>query len=159
ARIGHAGHARVQLDAPGVVARGRDVGAGEEVEQGGLAALGQPDEANLHEPIMTRARLSRVEMPAPGVVPPYRPIDLRGAAVALLASLFWGVTPVAIKIGLEDAPPLRLVALRLLVGGAVILVWAAGTGRLRGLRIAPDEWRPLGEVGLLLAVQMGSMNV
>ena len=60
-------------------------------------------------------------MPASGVAPPYRPIDLRGASVALLASIFWGVNPVAIKIGLEDAPPFRLAALRFLVGGTVIL--------------------------------------
>ena len=97
-------------------------------------------------------------MPASGVAPPYRPIDLRGASVALLASIFWGVNPVAIKIGLEDAPPFRLAALRFLVGGTVILVWAASTGRLRGLRMARDEWGPLGGLGLLLAVQMGSMN-
>jgi len=98
-------------------------------------------------------------MPAPGPAPPYRPIDLRGAAVALLASLFWGVNPVAIKAGLEDAPPFRLAALRFLLGGTAIVVWAAWTGRLRGLRVAPDEWRPLGVLGLLLAVQMGTMNV
>jgi drug/metabolite transporter (DMT)-like permease len=98
-------------------------------------------------------------MPASGAAPPYRPIDLRGATVALLASLFWGVNPVAIKAGLEDAPPFRLAELRFLVGGTVILVWAATTGRLRGFRIARDEWRPLGGLGLLLAVQMGTMNV
>ena len=68
------------------------------------------------------------------------------------------MNPVAIKIGLEDAPPFRLAALRFLVGGTVILVWAASTGRLRGLRMARDEWGPLGGLGLLLAVQMGSMN-
>jgi len=98
-------------------------------------------------------------MPASDPAPPYRPIDLRGASVALLASLFWGVNPVAIKAGLEDAPPFRLAALRFLLGGTVIVVWAARTGRLRGFRVAPHEWRPLGVLGLLLAVQMGSMNV
>ncbi len=98
-------------------------------------------------------------MPASGPAPPYRPIDLRGATVALLASIFWGVNPVAIKAGLEDAPPFRLAALRFLVGGTVILAWAASTGRLRGFRIARDEWRPLTGLGLLLAVQMGTMNV
>ena len=98
-------------------------------------------------------------MPASDPAPPYRPIDLRGASVALLASLFWGVNPVAIKAGLEDAPPFRLAALRFLLGSTVIVVWAARTGRLREFRVAPDEWRPLGVLGLLLAVQMGSMNV
>jgi len=98
-------------------------------------------------------------MPAADSPTPYRAIDLRGAGGALLASLFWGVNPVAIKAGLEDAPPFRLAALRFLLGGAVIVVWAARTGRLRGFRVAPDEWRPLGVLGLLLALQMGTMNV
>jgi len=89
---------------------------------------------------------------------PYRPIDVRGAALALLVSLFWGVNPVAIKAGLQDAPPFRLAALRFLVGGTVIVLWAALTGRLRGFRIEPEEWRPLAVLGLLLGVQIGTMN-
>jgi drug/metabolite transporter (DMT)-like permease len=66
---------------------------------------------------------------------------------------------VAIKIGLQDCPPLRLAALRFLVGGAVILGWAALTGRLHGLRVSPGEWRPLLILGLLFTAQIGSMNV
>jgi drug/metabolite transporter (DMT)-like permease len=89
----------------------------------------------------------------------YAPIDLRGSALALLVSIIWGVNPVAIKIGLEDAPPIWLAALRFLVGGAVILLWAWQTGRLAGFRIARDEWRPLVVLGLLLTAQIGSMNV
>jgi drug/metabolite transporter (DMT)-like permease len=89
----------------------------------------------------------------------YAPIDLRGAALALLVSIIWGANPVAIKIGLEDAPPIRLAALRFLVGGIVILLWAWQTGRLRGLRVARTEWRPLIVLGLLLTAQIGSMNV
>src|SRR5262249_36222476 len=158
-RVPDASHARVELDAGGVVARRGDTGAGEQVEQRGLAASRQADQADLHESIMPRARLRRVEMPASDSPTPYRAIDLRGAAGALLASLFWGVNPVAIKAGLEDAPPFRLAALRFLLGGAVIVVWAARTGRLRGFRVAPDEWRPLGVLGLLLALQMCTMNV
>jgi drug/metabolite transporter (DMT)-like permease len=86
------------------------------------------------------------------------PIDLRGAALALLVSLLWGANPVAIKIGLEDAPPFRLAALRFLLGGAVIFVWARLTGRLSSFRIEPWEWRPLVVLGLLLCAQIGSMN-
>ena len=36
-----------------------------------------------------------------------RDLDLSAALLALLLSLFWGGNPVAIKLGLEDAPPLR----------------------------------------------------
>lgn len=91
--------------------------------------------------------------------PRLRAIDARGAALALLLSLLWGANPVAIKVGLEDAPPLRLAWMRFLVGGAVILVWAAATGRLRGLRIAAHEWRPLAVIGLLFTAQIASMNI
>ena len=68
--------------------------------------------------------------------PSLRDVDAPGAALALLVSLFWGANTVAIKIGLVDAPPLRLAALRFVVGGLVIALWAFATGRLAGFRIA-----------------------
>ena len=91
--------------------------------------------------------------------PRLQEIDARGAALALLLSLLWGANPVAIKIGLEDAPPLRLAWMRFVVGGLVILGWAAMTGRLRGFRIERHEWRPLAVVGLLFTAQIASMNI
>ena len=47
-----------------------------------------------------------------------RAVDLRGALLALLLSLFWGANPVAIKLGLQDAPPLRLAWMRLSSAGS-----------------------------------------
>ena len=88
-----------------------------------------------------------------------RDIDLRGALLALLVSLFWGGNPVAIKLGLEDAPPLRLAWMRFVVGGGVIALWAWATGRLAGLRLPRDEWRPLLVVTLLFIAQIGTMNI
>jgi drug/metabolite transporter (DMT)-like permease len=76
-----------------------------------------------------------------------------------VVSLFWGVNPVAIKIGLADAPPLRLAALRFLVGGLAILLWAWLTGRLTGAAVRRDEWRPLAVLALLFTLQIASMNV
>lgn len=73
--------------------------------------------------------------------------------------MFWGANPVAIKVGLLDAPPIRLGWMRLVVGGAVILLWAWLTGRLAGFRIHAEEWRPLFVLGLLFTVQIGCMNV
>jgi drug/metabolite transporter (DMT)-like permease len=66
---------------------------------------------------------------------------------------------VAIKLGLLDAPPLRLAWLRFLVGGVVIMLWAWATGRLAGFRIERDEWRPLLVLAGLFIVQIGTMNV
>ena len=91
--------------------------------------------------------------------PVLRSLDARGAALALLLSAFWGANPVAIKIGLADAPPIRLAWMRFLVGGLVVLAWAWVTGRLRGFRIEPGEWRPLAIVGGLFTLQIGSMNI
>ena len=59
-------------------------------------------------------------------LPPLKAIDARGAALALLLSILWGANPVAIKLGLEDAPPIRLAWMRFLVGGVVIVAWGVG---------------------------------
>ena len=90
---------------------------------------------------------------------PAKDIDVKGAALAVLVSLLWGANPVAIKIGLLDAPPIRLAWMRFLVGGLVIALWAWATGRLARFRVEPDEWRPLIFVGLLFTAQIGTMNV
>jgi drug/metabolite transporter (DMT)-like permease len=49
--------------------------------------------------------------------------------------------------------------MRFVVGGAVICLWAWGTGRFAGFRIEPAEWRPLAFLGLLFSVQMAATNV
>ena len=88
-----------------------------------------------------------------------RDIDLAGALLALLVSFFWGANPVAIKLGLEDAPPLRLAWMRFVVGGGVVALWAWATGRLANVRLPRAEWRPLIVLGLLFAAQIGTMNI
>ena len=80
-------------------------------------------------------------------------------ALVLLVSVFWGGNIVAIKVGLADAPALRLAWLRFLVGGSVIALWAWATGRLAGFRIERHEWRPLLVLGALFTAQIGTMNV
>ena len=86
-------------------------------------------------------------------------MDLKGAAMAVLISLLWGANTVVIKMGLEDAPPLRLAWMRFVVGGVVICLWAWATGRFAGFRVEPAEWRPLVFLGLLFSVQMTATNV
>jgi drug/metabolite transporter (DMT)-like permease len=66
---------------------------------------------------------------------------------------------VAIKIGLLDAPPLRLAWLRFVIGGLVVALWGWRTGRLQSLAIAREDWRPLLVLGVLFTAQVGTMNV
>jgi drug/metabolite transporter (DMT)-like permease len=49
--------------------------------------------------------------------------------------------------------------MRFVVGGAAIAIWAWATGRLRGLRIAREEWRPMLMLALIFTAQIGSMNI
>lgn len=88
-----------------------------------------------------------------------RNVDSTGALLALLTSVFWGANTVAIKVGLADAPPLRLAWMRFVVGGVAIAVWAWSTGRLAGFRIAPHEWRPMIVLALIFTAQIGTMNI
>jgi drug/metabolite transporter (DMT)-like permease len=88
-----------------------------------------------------------------------RNVDATGALLALLTSVFWGANTVAIKLGLADAPPLRLAWMRFVVGGAAIAIWAWATGRLAGLRVAREEWRPMLMLALIFTAQIGTMNI
>jgi drug/metabolite transporter (DMT)-like permease len=74
-------------------------------------------------------------------------------------SLFWGGNTVAIKLGLLDAPPLRLAWMRFLVGGLVVPLWGWLTGRLASFALPRDEWRPLLVLGAIFTAQIGLMNV
>lgn len=88
-----------------------------------------------------------------------RNVDLKGASLALLICVFWGISPATVKIALSDVAPIRLAAIRFLVGGVVILLWGWRTGRLAGIRIASGEVRPLVVVALLLTAQVACMNL
>jgi drug/metabolite transporter (DMT)-like permease len=88
-----------------------------------------------------------------------RDLDLRAAALALLLAALWGANPVAIKIGLVDAPPLRLAWMRFVLGGLLNLAWGSWTGALVSLKVQRHEWRPLAILGLLFTVQIGLLNI
>ena len=88
-----------------------------------------------------------------------RPLDWRGAATALLLAAMWGGNPVAVKIGLADAPPLRLAFFRFVLGALSILAYAWWTRHRGVFHVRPGEWRVLGSLGLIFAIQTGSMNV
>ncbi|MXX80949.1 MAG: DMT family transporter [Chloroflexi bacterium] len=81
-----------------------------------------------------------------------RPLTLRAGLLAFLLVLFWGGQPVAIKAGLEEGVgPLRLSAIRMALGGAVVLIYAVVT-RTR-IRPSRGEVRPLLGLGVLFVVQ------
>ena len=88
-----------------------------------------------------------------------RDLDLRAAALALLLAALWGANPVAIKIGLVDAPPLRLAWMRFVLGGLLNLAWGGWTGALAPLRVERHEWRPLAVLGVLFTIQIGLLNI
>ena len=86
-----------------------------------------------------------------------RPLSGPAAGFALFLAALWGGNPVAIKAGLRDAPPLRLAWMRIVLGGAVVLLWALFTRR--SLRVARSEWLPLAGVGVLFSTQIAFMNI
>lgn len=86
-----------------------------------------------------------------------RELDATAVGLILLLSLFWGANVVAIKIGLADAPPLRLAWMRFIIGGLVVLGWARASGAR--LRLVPGEPLPLLGLGLLFTVQLGLLNI
>jgi drug/metabolite transporter (DMT)-like permease len=92
-------------------------------------------------------------------VSPARPLDARGAILALLLAALWGGNPVAVKLGLADAPPLRLAATRFVLGGLTVLAYAWLTRRASGLWPRRGEWRVISSLGLLFSAQAGLMYV
>jgi drug/metabolite transporter (DMT)-like permease len=85
-------------------------------------------------------------------------MDLTGAALALLISVFWGISPVTVKIAFLDIAPIRLAVWRFALGGVVILLWGWVSGQLTGFRVRRHEVRPLIVVGMILAMQVGFIN-
>jgi drug/metabolite transporter (DMT)-like permease len=75
---------------------------------------------------------------------------------AFLAAL-WGGNAVAIKAGLNDAPPLRLAWMRFVVGGLITIIWALWTKQ--PIRPTRSELRPLGWLALLFVTQIAFMNI
>ena len=61
---------------------------------------------------------------------------MRNILLYSLLCLIWGSTWIAIKIGLQDAPPMWSVAFRFLVAAGILLIFNAATGRQY-----PKGWR------------------
>ncbi len=87
----------------------------------------------------------------------HRPITKRAGAFAVFVSALWSGNSIAIKAGLEYAPPLRLGWYRFVTGALVILVWAIYTRA--DLRVRRSELPVLIILGVLFSIQLVFMNL
>jgi len=92
-------------------------------------------------------------------VPVHRPLDVKGAVLALVLAVLWGANPVAIKLGLADVAPVRMAFFRFAVSAIVIFGYAVVTGRRDVLLIPRGQGKPIWSLGLLCVVQIALMNV
>jgi drug/metabolite transporter (DMT)-like permease len=92
-------------------------------------------------------------------VPVHRPLDVKGAILALVLAVLWGANPVAIKLGLADVAPLRMAFFRFAVSAMVIFAYAVTTRRGDVLLIPRGQGKPIWSLGLLCVVQIALMNV
>jgi drug/metabolite transporter (DMT)-like permease len=84
-------------------------------------------------------------------------VDIQAAVLVTLLSFLWGGNPIAIKIGLADAPPIRQAWMRFILGGLTVLAWAWATRT--PLRIHRHEVRPLAILGVIFTVQIALLNL
>ncbi|MEZ4502355.1 MAG: DMT family transporter [Dehalococcoidia bacterium] len=103
------------------------------------------------------ATVERPPEPEPAAATGPQPLDTRATGFALLLSALWGGNAVAIKAGLDDAPPLRLAWMRFVAGAFVTITWAVRTKQ--PLRPTRAEMRPLVGLALLFVTQIAFMNI
>lgn len=83
---------------------------------------------------------------------------MRYALLALLFCHLWSGAFVAVKVALASSPPLFLMAVRFLVAGALLLLWARVTGRR--MPVTRGEWAGIALLGLLNnAVYLGLTSI
>ena len=87
----------------------------------------------------------------------HRPLTAPAAAFNFLLTGLWSGLGIAIKYGLEDAPPLRLGWFRFVTGAAVVLIWAIWTEA--DLAVKRSEWLVLTVIGTMFCFELGFMNI
>src|SRR5258708_16026280 len=77
----------------------------------------------------------------------------------LVMCVVWGVTWIAIKIGVASIPPLLFAGTRFTVAGAILLAWQAVAAHRRAapLQIRRGDWRGMLIVSLLVIVATYSL--
>lgn len=83
--------------------------------------------------------------------------DKKGITLAFILSILWSGNPISIKVGLEDAPPLRLGWMRFVLGGIVAILWSLYNKE--AVKFKKSDVIPLIGTGLLFSVQLGFMNI
>jgi drug/metabolite transporter (DMT)-like permease len=86
-----------------------------------------------------------------------RHVDVKAATLVTLLAFLWAGNPIAIKIGLADAPPIRQAWMRFVLGGVTVLLWAWAIRT--PLRIERREVRPLLILGVIFTVQIALLNL
>jgi drug/metabolite transporter (DMT)-like permease len=86
-----------------------------------------------------------------------RHVDVEAATLVTLLAFLWAGNPIAIKIGLADAPPIRQAWMRFVLGGVTVLLWAWAIRT--PLRIHRHEVRPLLILGVIFTVQIALLNL
>jgi len=105
----------------------------------------------------------RVPATPPGATAPppeaseRRPLTPAATGFALFLAALWGGNSVAIKAGLDDAPPLRLAGFRFLAAGVVTIAWALYTKQSMVPKRA--DVPALAGLALLFASQIAFMNI
>ena len=87
----------------------------------------------------------------------HRPLTPSSALFTLVLTGLWSGLGIAIKFGLEDAPPLRLGWLRFVLGALTVLVWALWTRA--DLVPKRGETFPLLAVGVMFCFELATMNI
>lgn len=84
-------------------------------------------------------------------------VDIGAASLVTLMAFLWAGNPIAIKLVLDAAPPIRQAWMRLVLGGLTVLGRARVTGT--PLRVHRHEVPRLLVLGALFTVQIGLMNL
>jgi drug/metabolite transporter (DMT)-like permease len=87
----------------------------------------------------------------------HRALTPGAASFALALTGIWSGLGIAIKYGLEDAPPFRLGWYRFVAGALTVLVWALWVKA--DLRVRRHELPVLAAVGAMFCFELGFMNV
>src|SRR5947209_20088886 len=76
-------------------------------------------------------------------------VDLRVVLAFLAIYILWGTTFLAIRVAVQEIPPLLAAGLRMFLAGLILSVWMWLRGAARPTAL---EWRNLAALGLLLFV-------